>query len=58
MVNVNISKNAWRQINNFKEPGETFAQSLDRMIAGYVPVKYICEKAERSESSIKKEEQI
>lgn len=32
MVNVNVSKAAWKIVTGHKQPGETFAESLDRLL--------------------------
>jgi len=32
MVNVNISEDAWRRIRYYAQPGESFADTLDRFL--------------------------
>jgi len=35
MVNVNISEDAWRRIRYYAQPGESFADTLDRVLLDY-----------------------
>jgi len=34
-VNVNISEDAWRRIRYYTDPGESFADTLDRVLKDY-----------------------
>ena len=35
MVNVNISEDAWRRVRYYTQPGESFADTLDRVLQDY-----------------------
>ena len=39
LVNVNISEDAWKRVNGHKQPGETFSESLDRIIDEWLACK-------------------
>ena len=32
MVNVNVSESAWKFVTGYKQPGESFAETLDRVL--------------------------
>ena len=39
MVNVNVSKSGWKTIKIHSKPGESFADSFDRMLSEYFMLK-------------------